>query len=94
MNQPFDPNAKIPSPAEHTFLMSLRLTAEQHRWLENTAACIVNETGHEASHSSILMRLLEFGLPAFEAELEQLRVQQNSGKKRFHTLQLAYSAKS
>jgi hypothetical protein len=96
MNTPHDPSfpslSTRSTDTQSAYLISLRLTPEQHRWLENTAAFITNETGHPASHSSILMRLLELGLPSFEQEMEALRIAKNSDKKRFHKLQLAYSA--
>jgi hypothetical protein len=69
----------------------LHLSKDQNRWLENTAAFITNETGCQVSHSSIMMRLMAIGLPAFEQEMASLRAKDHGKRKRFHNLQLVYS---
>lgn len=71
--------------------ISLKLTAEQTAWLENAARFIEAETGCPVSHSSILLRLMEHGLPQFEKDLQNLRVKANADKKRFPHLQLIYT---
>lgn len=76
------------NPSPESFLISLKLTPEQHEWLENTARYIENETGSRVAMSSIILRLMEKGLPAFEEELLDLRARHNSGVKRFPKLQL------
>jgi hypothetical protein len=76
-------------PASHVIV--LHLTDEQHRWLENTAAFLAHETGCEVSHSSIMIRLMAGGLPAFEQEIAALRAKSNSNRKRFNKLQLVYT---
>lgn len=78
-----------PSPSE--FSVSLNLTKEQYDWVDQAARFIANETGCLVSHSSIMMRLMENGLPAFEKELEALRSRTNQANKRFHKLQLVYT---
>lgn len=72
-------------------LISLKLTPEQHQWLQNTQRFLQDETGCNVSHASILMRLMELGLPAFESELQGLRRKANADKKRFPRLQLVYT---
>jgi len=79
------------NPSPHAFTMSLSLTKEQFEWVDQAARFIANETGCQVSHSSIMMRLMENGLPAFEKELEQLRSRSNQANKRFHKLQLVYT---
>jgi hypothetical protein len=76
------------NPRTESFLISLKLTPDQHQWLENTSRFIENETGCQVAMSSIILRLMEKGLPAFEEELLDLRARANSGVKRFPKLQL------
>jgi len=77
--------------ANEYFQVSLPLTPKQHRWLENTAAFIEHATGCKASLHSIMLTLMEQGLPSFEDDLEQLRLRSNATTRRFPNLQLAYS---
>ena len=70
------------------YVITLKLTAEQYHWLENAARFISDETGSQVSHGSIMMRLMENGLPHFEQELQALRARANAGRKRFPRLQL------
>ena len=69
--------------------VSLHLTPEQMRWLDNTARFLEHETGCEVSRRSVLMRLMEKGLPDFESELRHVRAAANRKAKRFSHLQLA-----
>ena len=55
------------------------------------AIFLETETGCPVSHSSILLRLMEHGLPQFEKDLQNLRVKANADKKRFPRLQLIYT---
>lgn len=79
------------NPDPHSFQINLHLTKDQFEWLDQAARFISAETGCEVSHSSIMMKLMENGLPQFEKELEQLRSQNNRGKNRFHKLELVYT---
>lgn len=79
------------SPLTETSHISLKLTPEQTAWLENTSRFIADETGCPVSHSSILMRLMEHGLPQFERDLQNLRAKANAERKRFPRLQLIYT---
>jgi hypothetical protein len=79
------------NPSLSAFSVSLNLTKEQYDWVDQAARFIANETGCQVSHSSIMMRLMENGLPAFEKELEVLRSRTNQANKRFHKLQLVYT---
>ena len=72
--------------------LALRLNAEQRRWLENTARFLARETGCDVTPASIILRLVEHGLPAFESELKRLRARANSATRRFHVLEFAASA--
>ncbi len=76
------------NPRPESFLISLKLTPEQHQWLDNTAKFLENETGCQVAMSSIILRLMEKGLPAFEEEILDMRARSNSGVKRFPKLQL------
>ncbi len=76
------------NPRPESFLISLKLTPEQHQWLDNTARFLENETGCQVAMSSIILRLMEKGLPAFEEEILGMRARANSGVKRFPKLQL------
>jgi hypothetical protein len=73
-----------------TRMISLRLTEEQYEWLNNTTTFIENETGCKASRASVVLRLMEKGLPHFQSEMEKMRAQANTKKKRFPRLQMAY----
>ena len=80
------------NPNVEAYLISLRLTPEQYRWLEHTARYLEGETGCEVTISSIMMRLMEKGLPLFEEELQSLRARANARKKRFPHLELVTRA--
>ena len=69
--------------------ITLRLTDNQRRWLENAARCLEHETGCEVTPASLILHLVEHGIPRFEEELTRLRVRQNEGSKRFAELQFA-----
>jgi hypothetical protein len=75
-------------PRPEAYEISLKLTVAQYQWLENTARFIADATGSQVSHGSIMMRLMENGLPAFEQEVQSLRVKANAGRKRFPRLHL------
>lgn len=68
-------------------VISLRLTAGQVHWLDNVARVLATETGHNVSRASILMRLMGYGLPQFERELESLQARPVTTGK----LRLVYS---
>ena len=79
------------NPIQECFTISLTLTSDQYVWLDQAARFIAHETHCAVSHSSVVMRLMENGLPAFEKELEQLRSKNNRANKRFHKLELVYT---
>lgn len=79
------------NPDPKSVLMTLKLTQEQFDWIDQAAQFISTETGCDVSHGSIVMRLMENGLPAFEKELEQLRSKNNQSSRRFHKLELVYT---
>ena len=72
--------------------VALTLNATQRRWLENTARFLARETGCDVTPESIILRLVEHGLPAFEAELSRLRAKANAKTRRFHVLEFAASS--
>ena len=79
------------NPANSERTISLHLTEEQARYIENARQFLENETGCQVTHASILNRLLEKGLPHFEEELRRLRAKANRETKRFPRIHLAYS---
>jgi len=74
--------------AGKTRTISLKLTEEQFLWLDNTIKFIENETGCKVSRASVVLRLMEKGLPQFQTEIEQMRARANATNKRFSHLQL------
>jgi hypothetical protein len=76
------------NPHPEFYAITLKLTHDQYQWLDHAARFIKEETGCEVSHASIMMRLMENGLPSFDEELQRLRAQANAGRKRFPKLQL------
>ena len=78
-------------PAKSDLVVSLKLTEEQARYIENSKQFLENETGCKVSEATILNRLLEKGLPHFEEELRRLRAKANRDTKRFQRLHIAYS---
>ena len=79
------------NPDPNSFVISLKLTKDQFEWIDQVARFIASETGCQVSHSSVMMRLMENGLPAFEKEMEQLRSRNNRANRRFHKLELVYT---
>lgn len=79
------------NPVSDSYLLSLKLTPEQYRWIENAARFVEVETGCKVAHSSIVLRLMDYGAAQFERELEELRARSNQGRKRFGRLQLVYT---
>ena len=79
------------NPDPKPIVISLKLTQEQFDWLDQAAQFISSETECNVSHGSIVMRLMENGLPAFEKEMEQLRSKNNRNNRRFHKLELVYT---
>ena len=71
-----------------TKAISLQLTEAQYLWLENAAQFIKCHTGHHVSHSAIMLRLMEKGLPHLENDLLQLGL---SNERQRPLLSLAYS---
>jgi hypothetical protein len=49
-------------------LISMRLTADQFRYLEDMIARVKILTGMRVTRTSVILRLLEYGLPAIERE--------------------------
>ncbi len=72
-----------------THQVSIRLTDNQHRWLRNAARYLEGETGCEVTDASLIMHLVEHGIPCFEDELTRLRARHNEGAKRFADLHIA-----
>lgn len=69
--------------------LDLRLTENQYQWLANAARFLELQTGSEVTAASLIMHLVEYGLPRFEEEIERLRARGNVGAKRFADLHIA-----
>ena len=69
--------------------VSIKLTDNQYRWLMNASRFLEAETGCDVTPSSLILHLVEYGLPSFEAELSKLRARGNAEAKRFAEIQIA-----
>ncbi|MBF0440602.1 MAG: hypothetical protein HQK54_01735 [Oligoflexales bacterium] len=49
-------------------MISFRLTEEQYRFLESLSVRIYTETGFKITRASIILKLMELGLPILEKE--------------------------
>lgn len=49
-------------------LISLRLTEDQFQYLEKMARRIQSQSGMKATRTSIVMKLMEYGLPALQRD--------------------------
>ena len=68
-----------------TRLISLRLTEAQYQYLEEASERIREATGCQVTRASIILRIMQKGMPQFEEklrkELPTIRSQKNSAKK-------------
>ncbi len=69
--------------------VTIKLTDNQYRWLMNASRFLEGETGCDVTPSSLILHLVEYGLPGFEAELTKIRARGNAEAKRFSELQIA-----
>lgn len=51
-----------------TRMISLRVTEEQYQYLEDMAQRIREKTGFRVTRASIVLKLMEYGLPYLEKE--------------------------
>jgi|GEM_PF-1885247 len=51
-------------------MVSMRMTERQYRRIEEIARKIRNDTGFRITRASIMLKLMELGLPALEQEFE------------------------
>ena len=51
-----------------TKMISMRITQEQFDYLENFAAKIKKSTGFRITRASIIIKLIEYGIPHLEEE--------------------------
>jgi hypothetical protein len=86
------PDASSTEASDEAETLALALNADQRRWLENTARFLARETGCDVTPASIILRLVEHGLPAFEKEIARLRTRSNAATRRFHVLEYADAA--
>lgn len=49
-------------------MISMRVTEEQYRYLDDMAARIKRRTGFRITRASIIMKMMEYGLPFLEKE--------------------------
>ncbi len=55
---------------EGHYAITLKLTAEQHRWLVDASEAMSRVTESSFGQQAVLLKLLELGLPKFEEDLE------------------------
>jgi hypothetical protein len=60
------------------YAITLKLTAEQHRWLTDAAEAMSRVTDAPFGQQAVLQKLLELGLPRFEDDLALLRERQRA----------------
>jgi len=51
-----------------TKMISMRITEAQYRYLDEMAERIKSQTGFRITRASIILKLMEFGLPYLDAE--------------------------
>lgn len=54
-----------------TRMISMRLTEEQYQYLEEMATRIRSKTGFKITRASIILKLIEYGLPHLEREFPE-----------------------
>ena len=54
-------------------MISFRLTEDQHRYLDCLSVEIYSATGFKITRASIILKLMELGLPVLEKELSLLK---------------------
>lgn len=54
--------------ARKSRMISMRITEEQYGYLETMAARIREKTGFKITRASIILKLMEYGLPFLEEE--------------------------
>lgn len=65
-----------------TKMLSLRVTEEQFGYLEDMAQRIRKATGFKITRASIVIKLMQLGLPALEKEFPREKKHDEDGKKR------------
>lgn len=59
------------SSQKKTRMVSLRLTEEQYQYLDRMSAKIRRATGFKITRASIILKLMEYGLPFLEQEFPE-----------------------
>ena len=57
--------------AKKSRMISLRITEDQYQYLESMAKRIRSRTGFKITRASIILKLMEFGLPFLEKEFPE-----------------------
>lgn len=63
--------------AKKTRMISLRITEDQYQYLESMAKRIRGRTGFKITRASIVLKLMEFGLPYLEKEFPEHETEEN-----------------
>ncbi len=53
-------------------MLSIRLTEEQFQYLDRMVARVKDHTGTQVTRSSIVIKMLEYGLPTIERDFPEL----------------------
>lgn len=73
------------------YAITLKLTAAQHEWLTTTANALTEISGHDVSHSAVIMRLMELGAPELGQKIAVQKAQKASSRKTAPRLKVIYS---
>lgn len=57
--------------ARKSRMISMRVTEKQYRYLNDMAQRIRNQTGFHITRASIILKLMEYGLPYLENEFPE-----------------------
>ncbi len=68
--------------AKKSRMISMRVTEEQFTMLEKLALRIRRKTGFRITRASIILKLMEWGLPQFEQEFPPDQTSRDEQKKR------------
>lgn len=68
------------SPPKKPKLISMRLTDGQYGYLESMLNRVKALTGTKVTRTSIILKLMEYGLPALERDFPRIRSSNDEGK--------------
>lgn len=69
------------SKEQKTRMLSIRVTETQYRCLEELSRRITRKTGFRITRSSIVLKLMEFGLPLLEKAFPESMPTEHGGRR-------------